>query len=116
MKCVVDLCRREMTVSFGPYGCNMQKGKINFLESTKHGNYYCLLAIAKIWHQRLGHVNAACIQKLNLPYKFDEPREAYISYKQIATKHLLEHHEYKPLDMEYPDVMGPVSPETPMPL
>eukprot|EP00963_Diacronema_lutheri_P011921 scaffold1513_cov379-Pavlova_lutheri.AAC.1 len=110
---VKDLCRRGMTVIFGPNGCKIQKGKIKLSVSTKHGNYYCLQATAKIWHQRLGHVNAARIRKLNLPYKVDGPCEACITCKQTAAKHQPKDYQYKPLDLVYLDVMGPISPETP---
>ena len=110
---VKDLCRRGMTVTFTPNGCKIQKGKIKLNVSTKHGNYYCLQATAKIWHQRLGHVNAARIRKLNLPYKVNEPCEACITCKQTAAKHQPKQYTLQSLDLVYLDVMGPISPETP---
>ena len=81
-------------------------------KANKSANY-CLQATAKTWHQRLGHVHAERLRKLQVPYKITDTCETCIANKQSATKFQSKAYDYKPLDLLYMDVVGPIHPATP---
>lgn len=101
------------SVTFVPSGCFVKRGSNTYHAQSKVGNYYTLRAKVKILHQRLGHIDADRIRRMDLPYKTAQPCEACMTCKQLEARHCPKHYEYKPLDLVYMDAIGPILPKTP---
>lgn len=101
------------TVSFDNECCTIRQEDNTIKANLDQSNNYCLTASAKTWHERLGHISSERIKKLKVPYQMTEICEPCMENKQSATKFKKKDYEYKPLDLLYMDVVGPIHPETP---
>jgi len=110
---VTCMTKNGATVSFENGKCTIKQGQQTLKARLDSKENYCLAATAKIWHQRMGHIHSERIKQLGLPHQMKEPCEPCIENKQSATKFKTKEYEYKPLDLLYMDVVGPVHPETP---
>jgi len=110
VNCMVS---KGATVNFKRGLCTIWHNHLKLQAKANESANYCLQATAKTWHQRLGHVHAERLRKLRVPYKLTDPCETCIANKQSATKFQPKNYHYKPLDLLYMDVVGPIHPPTP---
>lgn len=101
------------TVNFKRGMCTIWHNQMKLVASATENLNYCLKATAKIWHERLGHVHPDRLRKLQVPHKMNETCVTCIQNKQSATPFKPKTYNYRPLDLLYMDVVGPIHPATP---
>ena len=105
VNCMVS---KGATVNFKRGMCTIWHNQMKPQAKANKSANYCLQATTKTWHQRLGHVHAERLRKLKVQYKMTDTCETCIANKQSATKFQSEACDYKPLDLLYRDLVGPI--------